>query len=270
MADELVPMRQAMGEAYIGDTIMAKQLFASPATFDQRVISLLSGLGQAAETPTAQAISGDDLKAVMGALHPTDNAQRLALIDRLIERNSSQYESFLIDNRTAFSLTKMLLSSGPFPFLHFIDSGAHIAPDATLRIKRHPLRGGMFDFRIPFVNPFLAPSGDHITGNRFKFGFIVPDGETYHLPFVGVSRQWIPCSFVRSSRSEIKQIPNYCVEPIYETFDFGGSLGVKNVLTFTVSTTAGAYLNWTDLWTNGSFDMIDGAISTLSFSFTAM
>lgn len=86
MADELVPMRQAMGEAYIGDTIMAKQLFASPATFDQRVISLLSGLGQAAETPTAQAISGDNIKAVMAALDLTDNAKRVALVQQLIAR----------------------------------------------------------------------------------------------------------------------------------------------------------------------------------------
>ena len=86
MADELVPMRQAMGEAYLGDTVMAKQLFASPATFDQRVISLLSGLGQAAETPTAQAISGDNIKAVMAALDLTDNAKRVALVQQLIAR----------------------------------------------------------------------------------------------------------------------------------------------------------------------------------------
>ena len=92
MADELVPMRQAMGEAYIGDTIMAKLLFASPATFDQRVISLLSGLGQAAETPTAQAISGDDLKAVMTALDAQDNSKRVKILELLAGSSSSNVD----------------------------------------------------------------------------------------------------------------------------------------------------------------------------------
>ena len=156
MADELVPMRQAMGEAYIGDTIMAKQLFASPATFDQRVISLLSGLGQAAETPTAQAISGDNIKAVMAALDLTDNARRVALVEELkaflVEPQYSSEQGFFASAsplvHRLFKLSSInpttatyidISSSVPSIFLF-----SHILAEEHFKGARYRLSGSLF------------------------------------------------------------------------------------------------------------------------------
>jgi hypothetical protein len=78
-------MRQAMGEAYIGDTIMAKQLLPLPPR-STSVSSVCSLAWPGRRDPTAQAISGDNIKAVMAALDLTDNAKRVALVQQLIAR----------------------------------------------------------------------------------------------------------------------------------------------------------------------------------------
>lgn len=110
-----VAIRTALAEAYLGDTKVAKTLFADPATFDQRLVALLDGLGQADETVLPGAISGDDLKAIMGALHPTDNAQRLAWIASM---NSFKAASVLSDSATfvsASAISHDLWKAAPGP-----------------------------------------------------------------------------------------------------------------------------------------------------------
>ena len=266
MAGELVPMRQAMGEAYLGDTVMAKQLFASPATFDQRVISLLSGLGQAAETPTAQAISGDNIKAVMAALDLTDNAKRIAIIQHLIARNASVYDTFLAPNYLAFLLTEPVLGSGLIPFQSsMLFPGRSAAPDSQIHVKRIPSRGGFFDFYIPLKNPF--PLGAHLTGNRVKFGFVLESGETFSSPFSGVDRPWIPCSLVRSARSETLPKPAWYAIPSIETVSLSGV--AHSLFCFTIHT-GSVYVNWTDIWTDGSFVDVPNSVASVRFSFFAL
>ena len=61
----LVPIREALVEAYLGDTKVAKPLFSDPSTFDQRLVSLLQGLGQDIESPLASAITTADIASVM-------------------------------------------------------------------------------------------------------------------------------------------------------------------------------------------------------------
>lgn len=74
------PQRQALGEAFIGDTALAKNLFASPQTLDQRLLSLLQGLGQLDETLLSSAISGNDLAGLLREIHGTSQAARTAWI----------------------------------------------------------------------------------------------------------------------------------------------------------------------------------------------
>ncbi len=265
-----VAIRTALADAYLGDTKVAKTLFADPATFDQRLVALLDGLGQADETVLPGAISGDDLKAFLAAFHATSNAQRIAKVQDLLNRNSSTYDTFNFDPQHAFLLTEVVLGSGYIPFKKGLTSiGVDTAPLASVMIHRHPLRGALFDFNIPFKLP--VSSLEHLTGNRFKFGLIVDGAETFHLPFVGVSRSWVPCSLVRSARSEINSVPGFFAQISYEEgFAFGGTIGTKPALTFTVRTSSGTYLNWTDIWTNGTFEPIDGSVASISMSFNAL
>jgi hypothetical protein len=76
-------IRTALGSTYLGDSKLAKALFAAPSTFDDRVISLLQGLGQTAETPANTSISGADIKACLAAIHATSNADRIAALQKI-------------------------------------------------------------------------------------------------------------------------------------------------------------------------------------------
>lgn len=174
MADELVPMRQAMGEAYLGDTVMAKQLFASPATFDQRVISLLSGLGQAAETPTAQAISGDNIKAVMAALDLTDNAKRIQIIHNLISLASSnpQLSSELVGEVGNLSSLKLNAFGDISRELSAV--GFHCS------VRRYGFGPFGFDLRANF-QPLIDSYGTNATAQKLSFAFRVPYSDSNPL-----------------------------------------------------------------------------------------
>ena len=86
----LVPIREALAEAYLGDTKVAKLLFSDPSTFDQRLVSLLQGLGQDIETPLPSAITTEDIAAVMRALDPLDNAKRVNILNYLLNAFSRQ------------------------------------------------------------------------------------------------------------------------------------------------------------------------------------
>ena len=78
------PIRSALADAYLGDTKLARSMFSSdPTLFDQRLLSLLSGLGQGVPSPLPSAISGDDLKAAMAALDPADNGRRIQILSML-------------------------------------------------------------------------------------------------------------------------------------------------------------------------------------------
>ena len=174
MADELVPMRQAMGEAYLGDTVMAKQLFASPATFDQRVISLLSGLGQAAETPTAQAISGDNIKAVMAALDLTDNAKRIQIIHNLISLASSnpQLSSELVGE--VGNLSSLKLNAFGDISRELSAAGFYCA------LRRYGFGPFGFDLRANF-QPLIVSYGTNASAQKLSFAFRVPYSDSNPL-----------------------------------------------------------------------------------------
>lgn len=90
MPETFTAQRQALGDAYLGDTKAAKALFSDPTTFDQRVISLLSGLGQGVDSPLPSAISGQDIREVLAALGSTDNAKRVALLQKILAPVTSQ------------------------------------------------------------------------------------------------------------------------------------------------------------------------------------
>jgi len=90
MPETFTAQRQALGDAYLGDTKAAKTLFSDPTTFDQRVISLLSGLGQGVDSPLPSAITTEDIAAVMRALDSTDNANRVALLQKILAPVTSQ------------------------------------------------------------------------------------------------------------------------------------------------------------------------------------
>lgn len=94
MPETFTAQRQALGDAYLGDTKAAKALFSDPTTFDQRVISLLSGLGQGVDSPLPSAISGQDIAAFMRALDPLDNAKRVNILNYLL--NTFSLQSFPI------------------------------------------------------------------------------------------------------------------------------------------------------------------------------
>lgn len=270
MPETLVPLRNALAEAYMGDTKVVKDLFSSHETYDQRMVEILTGLGQHVDVRQPSAISTADIKALMAVLHATSNSDRIARLTDLLSRNSSTYDTFNFDPQYAFLLTEVVLGSGYIPFKKGLTSiGIDTAPLASVMIRRHPLRGALFDFNIPFEFP--VSSFEHLTGNRFKFGLIVDGAETFHLPFVGVSRSWVPCSLVRSARSEINSVPGFFAQISYEEgFAFGGTIGTKPALTFTVRTSSGTYLNWTDIWTNGTFEPIDGSVASISMSFNAL
>lgn len=203
MADELVPMRQAMGEAYIGDTIMAKQLFASPATFDQRVISLLSGLGQAAETPTAQAISGDNIKAVMAALDLTDNAKRIQIIHNLISLASSnpQLSSELVGEVS--NLSSLKLNAGDI-------SRELSAAGFYCAVRRYGFGPFGFDLRANF-QPLIVSYGTNASAQKLSFAFRVPysDSNPLFKAFIDTCIQFyrhIPVPSVYCSSSPIPSL----------------------------------------------------------------
>lgn len=88
-------IRAALAGTYLGDTKLAKALFASPATFDDRLISFLTGLGQAVETPANTSISGADIKAALAALDSTSNSNRVTLLQNLryIDSESIPYQT---------------------------------------------------------------------------------------------------------------------------------------------------------------------------------
>jgi len=90
MPETFTAQRQALGDAYLGDTKAAKALFSDPTTFDQRVISLLSGLGQGVDSPLPSAISGQDIREVLAALDSADNANRVALLQKILAPVTSQ------------------------------------------------------------------------------------------------------------------------------------------------------------------------------------
>ena len=102
------PQRQALAEAFLGDTMLAKALFASPQTFDQRILSLLQGLGQLDEVLLANAISGNDLAGLLREIAPTDQAARIAWIQSvksfMLNDYHSEYGTFV----SAGSLTHRL------------------------------------------------------------------------------------------------------------------------------------------------------------------
>ena len=116
MAETLVPLRNALAEAYMGDTKVVKDLFSSHETFDQRIVEILTGLGQHVDTPLPSAISGDDLKAVMAALDAQDNSNRVSIINSLKSLVSGSSRSFTYDAGT-LNLSNALSNVGKC-FLH--------------------------------------------------------------------------------------------------------------------------------------------------------
>lgn len=76
-------IRTALAAAYLGDTKLAKAIFGTPSTFDDRLISLLSGLGQAVDTPANTAISGADIKAALAAVDPISSANRVSALQKI-------------------------------------------------------------------------------------------------------------------------------------------------------------------------------------------
>lgn len=81
MPETLVPIRNALAEAYMGDTKLALPLFGSPATFDQRVIEMLTGLGQHVDVRQPSAISTADIAECLRALNAENQAYRVALMN---------------------------------------------------------------------------------------------------------------------------------------------------------------------------------------------
>ena len=266
MAETLVPIRNALADAYMGDTKLALPLFGSPATFDQRVIEMLTGLGQNVDVPTSGAITTEQISAFLHAFHGADNAARIAIVQHLISRNSSVYDTFLVPNTDAFLLTEPVLGSGLIPFQSSIlFPGYSASSDSQIRVKRTPSRGGFFDLYVPLKNPF--PLGSNLTGNRVKFGFVLEPGETFSSPFSDVDRPWIPCSLVRSARSEVLPKPSWYAIPSIETVSLSGV--DFSLFCFTIHT-GSVYVNWADIWTDGSFVDVPDSVASIRFSFFAL
>jgi len=147
MPETFTAQRQALGDAYLGDTKAAKALFTDPKTFDQRVISLLSGLGQGVDSPLPSAItteyiaavmraldstlpsaiSGQDIREVLATLDSTDNANRVALLQKILASVTSQAITYYDDtvnlNSSAF-VARFNFETTGFVYNGFSDASA--------------------------------------------------------------------------------------------------------------------------------------------------
>ena len=81
MPETLVPLRNALAEAYMGDTKVVKDLFSSHETYDQRMVEILTGLGQHVDVRQPSAISTADIAECLRALSAENQAYRVALMN---------------------------------------------------------------------------------------------------------------------------------------------------------------------------------------------
>lgn len=106
MPETLVPIRNALAEAYMGDTKLALPLFGSPATFDQRVIEMLMGLGQHVDVPASESITTEEIRLLLrllGASH----------VDRVSGLNSLIALKNKVAILESYSVQKRIPLTGP-------------------------------------------------------------------------------------------------------------------------------------------------------------
>lgn len=155
-----VAIRTALADAYLGDTKVAKTLFADPATFDQRLVALLDGLGQADETVLPGAISGDDLKAFLAAFGTTQ-VSRLAEVARLRNPFVPSSGTFVFDDfvtypafwacRVYFTVCEIAPSSYTFSCRVRISGARPVLVFDTTSISVRQI-----SYRTPIANPGLV------------------------------------------------------------------------------------------------------------------
>jgi len=123
MPETLVPLRNALAEAYMGDTKLARPLFGSPATFDQRVIEMLTGLGQHVDVPASESITTEEIRLLLrllGASH----------VDRVSGLNSLIALKGRVSTLESYSSQKRIPLTGPNSLKLFgaISSGSSTEP----------------------------------------------------------------------------------------------------------------------------------------------
>ena len=156
MPETLVPIRNALAEAYMGDTKVALPLFGSPATFDQRVIEMLTGLGQHVDVRQPSAISTADIAEFLRSIHADNNAERIAWIQAIKDfvaapQYASEYGVFASASPLVHKLFKIssvnptnttsidISSSVPSVFLF-----SHIRAEERFKGMSYRLSGSLF------------------------------------------------------------------------------------------------------------------------------
>ena len=150
MAETLVPLRNALAEAYMGDTKVVKDLFSSHETFDQRIVEILTGLGQHVDVRQPSAISTEQIRQFMAAFHGSDNAQRIALVEEL--------KAFLVEPQ--YSSEQGLFASAS-PLVHRLFKLSSINPTTATYIDISSSVPSIFLF-----SHILAE--EHFKGARYR------------------------------------------------------------------------------------------------------
>lgn len=256
MPETLVPLRNALAEAYMGDTKLALPLFGSPATFDQRVIEMLTGLGQHVDVRQPSAISTADIAECLRALNAENQVYRAALMAALsrsfygkIPTSSISFFSEILDgidppafssysdNTTFFTVSKALYSFSitselSFDFLSIVGAGNPLFADNPIS----------FLVRFPLIVPALPAS---TTSIRF--------------PFIATCR----CSSTDGRKETYSRIPFECL------MGYDSESKIALVLRAASTNSTPAY-RWQDLWysTDDSLDPDAYGRVQLFFSFS--
>lgn len=259
MAETLVPIRNALAETYMGDTKVVKDLFSSHETYDQRMVEILTGLGQHVDVRQPSAISTADIAECLRALNAENQVYRAALMAALsrsfygkIPTSSISFFSNILDgiDRPAFSSYS---DDSAYTGTFFAVSKALYSFSITARLS--------FDFlSIAGPNPSFA---DNAISFLVRFPLIVPalpvSTPSVRFPFIVSCR----CFSADGLKESLFRIPFDCA------VWFNSDEKMYLILSAASTDSAPAY-RWQDLWysTGDSLDPHAYGNVQLSFSFS--
>lgn len=259
MPETLVPLRNALAEAYMGDTKVVKDLFSSHETYDQRMVEILTGLGQHVDVRQPSAISTADIAECLRALNAENQVYRAALMAAL---SRSFYGKIPTSSISFFS--KILDGIYPPAFSSYSDDSAYTG---TFFAVSKALYSFSITARLSF--DFLSIVGPNPSFANNAIFFLV------RLPLIvpalpeNTPGVWFPfivscrCSAADGSKESLFRIPFNC------TVEFDSDEKICLILSAASTDSAPAY-RWQDLWysTGDSLDPKAYGNVQLSFSFS--
>lgn len=257
MPETLVPLRNALAEAYMGDTKVVKDLFSSHETYDQRMVEILTGLGQHVDVRQPSAISTADIAECLRALNAENQVYRAALMAAL---SRSFYGKIPTSSISFFS--EILDGIDPPAFSSYSDDSAYTG---TFFAVSKALYSFSITARLSF--DFLSIAGpspsfaDNAISFLVRFPLIVPalpaSTPAIRFPFIATCR----CSSTDGQKETYSRIPFECL------MGYDSESKIALVLTAASTNSTPAY-RWQDLWYSTDDPLVPDAYGRVQLSFS--